>query len=144
LNGYYGHDTNNCHLDDKSCKEAGHELDDDGNYLPLKSTFKQMSITHDFFSDSQKLTRMTHPFPHFYIVFIYYWACSRPGYSWKTDRWTLIHNQSINQSIYSWKCGKVNSVHGISLFQHKSWEANKVHYIYKRLWNNHSYILKLQ
>jgi hypothetical protein len=45
-------------------------------------------------SGSQK--SLTHPNPHFYKVFIYYWTCYRPDYSWNTDRLTLCNNQSIN------------------------------------------------
>ena len=32
--------------------------------------------------------------PHFYIVFILYWNCSGPEYSWNTACWTLINNLS--------------------------------------------------
>ena len=39
------------------------------------------------FSSSQKsLTRLTHPFTHFYIVYIYHCTCSRPEYSRNTAR----------------------------------------------------------
>jgi hypothetical protein len=49
------------------------------------------------FSGIQKsLTRLTQPFTHFYVVFLYYWTYSRPEYSWNTARWTLINNQSTN------------------------------------------------
>jgi hypothetical protein len=45
------------------------------------------------------LTRLIHPFPHFYVVFIYHWICSRPEYSWNTVHWTLSKiSQSINEN----------------------------------------------
>ena len=43
----------------------------------------------------KSLTRFPHPFSHFYIVFLYYWTCSRPEYNWKTARWTISSNQSM-------------------------------------------------
>jgi len=30
--------------------------------------------------------QLIHPFPHFYIVFIYYWTCSRPENKWNIAR----------------------------------------------------------
>jgi hypothetical protein len=41
------------------------------------------------------LTRLIHPFTHFYIVFIYYLTCSRPEYCWNTACFMLSNNQSI-------------------------------------------------
>ena len=47
------------------------------------------------------MSRLTSSFPHFYIVFIYYWICSRPEYSWITAWEALSNNQSYQcTSIY--------------------------------------------
>jgi hypothetical protein len=54
-----------------------------------------------FFSGSQRLlTRLTHPFPHFYIPFIYMYCCtySHPAYNWNIADWTFSKHQSISQS----------------------------------------------
>jgi hypothetical protein len=48
---------------------------------------------------SCSLTRLIYPFPQFYIVFVYYWTCSRPEYSWNTACWTFSNNQSINYAF---------------------------------------------
>ena len=52
------------------------------------------------YSGSQKsLIQLTHPFTHYFIVFIYYWTCSGSEYICNTVWWMLSNNQSINQSI---------------------------------------------
>jgi hypothetical protein len=53
------------------------------------------------FSGSQRLlTRLTHPFPHFYMPFIYMYCCtySHPAYNWNIADWTFSKHQSISQS----------------------------------------------
>ncbi|XP_063409024.1 uncharacterized protein LOC134692498 [Mytilus trossulus] len=39
FNGYYGNDINNCQLDTKHCKEAGYELDNDGNCVECEKEY---------------------------------------------------------------------------------------------------------
>ena len=65
--------------------------------LPLQKTKclvpTQLSI---LFNDSQKsLTRL---FPHFNIVFIYYWTCSRPDKSCSLGRLTIINQSCVLQT----------------------------------------------
>ena len=46
-----------------------------------------------FVSGSQKsLSHLTHPIPHFYIDFMYYWTCFRPEY---TGSWIGLYRISV-------------------------------------------------
>jgi hypothetical protein len=68
-----------------------------GTLQPLQRlNFSSLSKSLCIFTCNTKLlTPLTHPFPHFYIVFKYYWTCFSSGYIWYTTRWTLANNQLL-------------------------------------------------
>ena len=64
-------------------------------------TFSPYQNSPYLFSGLRRLlSRLIDPFRHFYIIFAWYWNCSRSEYSRETTCWTLSNNKQNDQSMF--------------------------------------------